>query len=77
MRISDHNQEPRPRQRGYKAPIVGIAGNDNEGVDFILVVLLTGPRRQPDIHQRLILLDPLDSDVFHRNTGELLQDAPS
>ena len=40
-------------------------------------MLLTGPCCQLDIHQGLVLLDPLDGDMFYRDAGELLQDAPS
>lgn len=42
------NQEPRLFQRGDQAPVIGIGGGQDEGVDLILIELLAHPNGKPD-----------------------------
>ena len=45
------NQEPCLFQRGDQAPVIGIGGSQNEGVDLILIELLAHAHGKPDIQE--------------------------
>ena len=61
---------------GDEAPIVGVAGDDEEGVHVVAVVLLAGAGGEGDVHQGFVLLHPLDHDVLHGQVGVVLQHFP-
>ena len=71
-----HDQEFGVGHRGDEAPIVGVAGDDEEGVHVVSVVLLAGAGGEGDVHQGFVLLHPLDHDVLHGQVGVVLQHFP-